>query len=239
MPFDYLDAALLQHAHHGLPGDPIEETIGRRCVHFSVFDKEQIGASGLSHITAIIQHHCIRTAFGFGGMFRHGADHIKPSGLGKAWDCFGTWALPFGDIELCAVEFGIPIIGAPFPSGHCHAHGVIRRGDSHIFTRTAPANRPYIGILKARGGQDFLFRRFNIVHGIWNWNVHIFARFQKPFGMFTRFENLSVIGALTFKHRAAVMQAMGQDVNLSLAPVYQFAIHPDDTVTVVICASHV
>ena len=57
--------------------------------------------------------------------------------------------------------------------------------------------------------------------------------------MFTRFENLSVIGALTFKYRAAVMQAMGQDVNLCVAPVHQFAIHPDDTVTVVICASHV
>ena len=178
MAFDHLDAALLQHADDSLPRDPIEETIGFRRVHVSVFDKKQVGAGRFGHIAAIIEHHSIGTAIGFGRMFGHGADHIKPGGLGKAWNSFGAWALPFGDIELCALEFSVAIIGTPFPSGYGHADWVACGSNSHIVARPAPANRTDICILQARGVQDFLLRRFNFVYRIWDWNVHIFARFQ-------------------------------------------------------------
>ncbi len=41
-----------------------------------------------------------------------------------------------------------------------------------------------------------------------------------------------LVGAHTLEHPHAVMQGMGQDMYLRLAPGHQFAIHPDDTVTI-------
>ena len=48
-----------------------------------------------------------------------------------------------------------------------------------------------------------------------------------------RFEDAPAIGALPFENGARIVQRMGQDVNLGVAPVDHMAIHPDPAITVV------
>ena len=57
-------------------------------------------------------------------MLGHGADHVKPGGLGVGRDGFGRGALPLGDVQLRALHLGIAVVVAPAPGGHRHAHGV-------------------------------------------------------------------------------------------------------------------
>ncbi len=56
--------------------------------------------------------------------------------------------------------------------------------------------------------------------------------------MFGGFEDLAVVAAFAFEDRAGIVQRMGQDMDIGIAPIHQFAIHPDEPVAIVI-ASHV
>ena len=69
MPLNHTNTFFFQHFDNRLTGDPVQKCIRCRRMHFAVFDKEYIGARGLGHIAAIIKHHCIAAAFGFGRMF--------------------------------------------------------------------------------------------------------------------------------------------------------------------------
>jgi hypothetical protein len=51
-------------------------------------------------------------------------------------------------------------------------------------------------------------------------------------------EDLAPIGALAFEDAARIMQAVGEDVEIGLAPVHQLAVVPDDTVEPVIRFIH-
>ena len=46
-------------------------------------------------------------------------------------------------------------------------------------------------------------------------------------------EDLAVVGALAFKHRGAIVQAMGEHMHLGIAPGDDFAVEPDHAVAVV------
>ena len=48
-----------------------------------------------------------------------------------------------------------------------------------------------------------------------------------------RFENAPAIGAFPFENRARIVQRVGQNVHLGVAPVDQMAIHPDPAITIV------
>src|SRR6056297_464752 len=57
---------------------------------------------------------------------------------------------------------------------------------------------------------------------------------MQAFRMFAAFENLAVIGALAFEDGAGIMQRVGQDMYIRLAPVHEFPIHPDRTIAIII-----
>jgi hypothetical protein len=46
-------------------------------------------------------------------------------------------------------------------------------------------------------------------------------------------ENLAAIGALALEHAGAVMQAMGENVELSVLPGYDLPVVPDPTITLI------
>ena len=48
-----------------------------------------------------------------------------------------------------------------------------------------------------------------------------------------RFEDAPAIGALPFENGARIVQRVGQNVHLGVAPVDHMAIHPDPAITVV------
>src|SRR6202522_4623878 len=48
-----------------------------------------------------------------------------------------------------------------------------------------------------------------------------------------RFKDAPAIGALPFENGARIVQRMGQNVDLGVAPVDHMAIHPDPAITVV------
>ena len=69
MPLDHTNTFFFKHFDNRLTGYSIQKGIRGRRMYFAIFDKENIGARGLGNIAAIIKHHCIAAAFGFGRMF--------------------------------------------------------------------------------------------------------------------------------------------------------------------------
>ncbi|OIQ64070.1 hypothetical protein GALL_543840 [mine drainage metagenome] len=51
-------------------------------------------------------------------------------------------------------------------------------------------------------------------------------------------ENLTVVAALALEYAGGIVQRMGEDVHLRVAPFDEFAIHPDLSVAVVIGTGH-
>ena len=51
--------------------------------------------------------------------------------------------------------------------------------------------------------------------------------------MLGQLENLAAIGALALEHRAGIVQAMGQHVDLGVRPFDELAVHPDKAVKLV------
>ena len=52
--------------------------------------------------------------------------------------------------------------------------------------------------------------------------------------MLGELEDLAAIGPLAFEYRAGVVQSVGQDVHLGIAPGDECPIHPDQPVAIVI-----
>jgi hypothetical protein len=64
-------------------------------------------------------------------------------------------------------------------------------------------------------------------------HVDQFSGFMQPLGVLTGFEDDPAISALALEYLRRVMERVGEDVNLGLAPGHHFAIHPDIAVAVV------
>ena len=63
--------------------------------------------------------------------------------------------------------------------------------------------------------------------------IHDLGGFVQAQGMFARFENGAAIGALAFKNGGAIMQAVGEHMDLGIFPFDDFAVQPDGAVALV------
>ena len=232
------DLHVAQHLHHGLTGDAVQESVGQRGDNLTVLDEEDIRAGRFGDVAAIVEHHGVRTAFGLGGVLGHRADHVEAGGLGIVRDGFGRGALPFGDVQFGAFEFGVAVIAAPGPTGDGHADRVAFGGDTHVFAGATPGNRADIGVGQSIGGKRGHFGGLDIVHR--KRQVHVQQRTRHPqaFGMFARLEDLAVIAALALEDSRGIVHGVAQDMDIGRAPVHQFTVHPDLAVTIII-ACHV
>ena len=233
-----LDLAFLQHPDHGLPRDAVQETVGLGRVHLAILHEEDVGARRLGHVAAIIEHHRVGTSLRLGGVFGHGADHVKARRLGMAGDGVGRGAFPLGNIQLGPLHLGVAVIGAPFPGRDGQTDRVLGGRDAHILARPAPGHRAHIGIGQTVGLHHLVFRGLDLVDGPWDVDIDHPPRGQQPFGMLPAFEDLAVIGALPLEHGRGVMHRMGQDMHIGVPPRLQLTIHPDRAVAIIIGTRH-
>ena len=113
--------------------------------------------------------------------------------------------------------------------------GVAAWRDAELL-RTDPGERTQIAGLERVGANhcflgfdDFLVRERQL-------HLENLCRVEQPAGVFMQAEDRGaidgVVGPYTLEDRHAVMQRVGQDMDLGIAPVHQFAIEPDVPVAV-------
>ena len=228
------DLHVFEHLDHGLPRDAVQEGVGLGGMHFAILDEENIGPRRLGHIAAVVVHHGIRTALCHRRVLGHGANHIQTRSLGRRRNRFGRGALPLGNVQFRAFELRVAVVSAPSPAGNRQPHRIGKGRNAHLVTRAAKRNCAHIGVGQTIGFQHFHLGRVDLGGGVRDRHIKQFARHQKPLGMLGRFEDLAVIAPLAFKHSTGIVQRMGQNMHLGIAPFYQFAIHPDEPVAIVI-----
>ena len=109
---------------------------------------------------------------------------------------------------------------------------MLRRDTHHL--GTAPGHRTHIAIADAKllhhklGGFD------QRLAGIGDLESQRAGGFQKTLGVLLDLEDTAVVHPLALEHAARVVQAVAQHVQLRVAPRYERAIEPDDTVAIVV-----
>src|SRR5581483_438798 len=67
-----------------------------------------------------------------------------------------------------------------------------------------------------------------------NGEVHGLGAVIEALAVLGELENLTAVGPLSLEHRAGVVQAMAQHVQIGLAPGHELAVVPDEAIAVVI-----
>src|SRR5690606_12620721 len=57
---------------------------------------------------------------------------------------------------------------------------------------------------------------------------------DQALGVLGELEDLAAVGALALEHRAAVVERVAQNMDIRLAPRNELAVHPDETVAIVV-----
>ena len=225
------------HAVYGdrfvLRDQSAQRTIGGGRVELAVDRKEHIRPRRFGQKSAMIVHHCVVVAFLLRLVLRQGADHVETGGFGMNRRRFGRRALPVRDREANSAHLGFRReIARPVPGRDCNMDRVVLSRDTHHLAAT-PGNRPDVSVDNAVGGHHVIACLFENFIGPRNLEPQDLCGPEQPVAMLTCLVDRAAITAFTFKHAAGVMQAMGQDMNLSVAPVDELAIEPDLAVTVV------
>jgi len=97
----------------------------------------------------------------------------------------------------------------------------------------APGDRADVAVGELVGGDHVAADLIDLLHGVRDLEIEHASTVNQSLGMLGELENLAGVGALAFKDRASVVQGVGQDVDLGLAPGDQRAIEPDETVAIV------
>ncbi len=140
-----------------------------------------------------------------------------------------------GDVEADALHAlrGVEI-ARPLPRRDREMDLVVLGRDAHHF-RAAPGDRTHIGVDEAVLGERQRLGRVDLGHAPGHLEIENARRFLQALGMLGRLEDRAAIGALAFENRAAVMQGVGEDMNLGVAPGRQLAVEPNPSVSIVEC----
>ena len=138
-----------------------------------------------------------------------------------------------GDIEPDALHpLGGVEIARPFPDGDAEVDRVVLRRDAHHL-RAAPGDRPHIGVGEMVSLQHFGLGGVDLRDAERHLEVEDLRGLPQAPGMVGGFENMPAIGALAFEDRARIVQPVGQNMHLGVAPLNHMAIHPDPAITIV------
>ena len=147
----------------GLASDAVQEAIRGWRVNDAVLDEEDVSAGRFGDLAAMIKHHRIGVALGFGGVLGNGADHVETGSLRGALRRLRIGAAIFGDIEADALQlFGRVEMAAPYAVGPCR--------NTHHLT-AAPGNRTDIGFLETLALQELDGRRVESLDGVGHFEV--------------------------------------------------------------------
>ena len=233
MTLHHLKAPLLGQFDHRLTGQSVEKTVGRRGMDDPIAHHEDVGAGGLGHIAAIVEHQGVGIAFALGGMFGHGADHVKTRRLGLNRCRIGRRTAELGAAKTDALGlfFGLEI-ARPFPSRDGDVDLARLSRHAHHFG-PAPSNGADIAVGQAVALANFDRGRIDLFHREGDFEIEQFGRTEQALGMFGQQIDLAAIHALTFEHGRAIVQAVGEYVYLCLAPGHKFPIQPDPAVAII------
>ena len=109
---------------------------------------------------------------------------------------------------------------------------VVLGRDAHHLA-AAPRDRADIGVGVALGLHHEIGRGVDFGNAVGQLETKDLGRFDQPFGMFRQLENGTVVNALTFEYTTCIVQAVGQHMDLGIAPRNQFAIEPDLAVAII------
>src|SRR6185312_2748569 len=166
------------------------------------------------------------------------ADHIEAGGLGMRRDGLWARALPLAPLEPDTLELFLDReIARPHPARDGEVRLVVAAGNRQLL-RTAPGDRPDIGI-----GQPVLFEhqafgRLDLLDRIRNSEIELLARPDQALGVLARLEDFAAIGALALEHCAGIVQSVRQHVDLGVLPGFELAVEPDPAIALVHGNSH-
>ncbi len=230
-------AQVLADVQDGVARDAIERTgrqVGR--VHHAVLDHEDVLARALGHETGGIEQQGLVVA-----VFR--GFHVGQDGVGVVAHRLG---LRHRDVDVVArVTAGLHAdaalhaflaeIGAPGP-GRDHQVDLVALGRHAQLLRADPGERPQVA-----GGEPVLAHHgaLGLVHLVLregDLHAQDLGAVEEPLGVLLQAEDRRALGRLVGPHAleraAAIVQRVGEHVDLGVAPIHHLAVHPDLAVTV-------
>ncbi len=193
----------------------------------AVLGEEHVRARRLGHVAAIIVHQRVLAAGRLGGVLGERADHVEASRLRLAGDRPGVGPAPLGDLQADAPRAKRTVeVARPRPDRDGAVDRVLLRRNAHHL-RAAPGDRAEIGVGEPGAGERLLLGGGDLVLAKRDLKPHRLSGREQAVGMGLTREDLAPVGALPFEHGARIMQRVGQDVDLRVAPGHEHAVHPD------------
>ena len=223
--------------NHGVAGDPVECARRQvRGVNHAVLDDKQVLTGAFRHKTTWIQQHGFVVAV-VGGF------HIGQDGVGVVGDRLG---LRHGDVDVVAGIAGnfdadaalqalLAKVRAPRPGGDHQMNRVAFGRDAELAVAN-PGQRAQIAALQLVFAHHIFLRLHHLFFGKGDVHAQNLGAVEEALGVFLQAEDGGaagrVVGAYTLKSAAAVVQGVGQHMDLGVAPLDHAAVHPDFAVAV-------
>src|SRR6185437_3273373 len=109
--------------------------------------------------------------------------------------------------------------------------GELRR-DAHLL-RPAPGDRTDIAVGHARGAHRRVRCFLDLLERPGQGEAEDAGGIDQPLAVFAQLEYAPAIDALALEHRAGVMERMGQNMHLGIAPRHELAVEPYRPVAIV------
>ena len=233
----HFQAQVLADVHHGVARDAVERAgrqVGR--VDHAVLDDEDVLARAFGDEARGVQQDGLVVAV------------VQRLGVGQ--DGVGVVAhrlgLAHGDVHMVAREAGdlhadaalhafLAQVGAPGPGSDHQVDGVALGGDAQLAVAD-PGQRAQVARFQAVGAHDLDLGLVHRFLGERDLHAQDLGAVEQAPGVVFQAEDgrplLGLVGPHALECAAAVVQRVGQHVDLGIAPVHQLAIHPDLAVTV-------
>ena len=121
-------------------------------------------------------------------------------------------------------------VRTPWPAGDCNIHNTWQWVEAH-FAVSVIGNRTHVATWQSGGTHCFTRGLNKLIDGVWNFHAKNFCALEKTLDVFGEAEHCRTFGgficANAFEDTGAVMQGVGENVNLGFVPIDEFAIHPD------------
>ena len=207
-----------------------------RLVDLAVLDHEQVFARAFGHEAVDVEQQAFVVAV-FGG-FEVGQDRIRVGARVFRAAHRHVDVMPRErrrlDADAFFERFGAEV-GAPRPRGDRHVHGRAFRRHAHFFG-AVERDRPDVARFELVRAHDFLVRRHDGFPVVGNFHHVDMRGVEEPLGVLLQPEDRGaarrVVGAQTLEYRESVMQGMGQDMGIRVAPGHELAVIPDVPVTI-------
>lgn len=126
-------------------------------------------------------------------------------------------------------------VGAPMPGRDDHVHLQTAGAQAHAFA-SVEHHRADVGAFQVVLAHCGAGRLVDLFLRVRHRHVHDVRRIEQAVGVRLQAEDRravrGVVGANTFEHAHAVVQGMGQHMGGRIAPLHQFAVIPDDAITI-------